>query len=83
MKRTAGLALVLASTLALVACSSDADDPPRFQEATPSLTDELARLTGARCASGKYCYRTQGTFKSFAETGPDGRAVCHDEPQAD
>ena len=39
--------------------------------------------TGAQCASGKYCYRTQGTFKSFAETGPDGRAVCHDEPQAD
>lgn len=38
---------------------------------------------GAQCAFGKYCHLTKGTFKSFARTGPDGRAICFDEPQAD
>jgi len=38
---------------------------------------------GAQCGSAKYCYRTKGTFKSFAQTGPDGRALCFDEPQSE
>lgn len=38
---------------------------------------------GAQCPSGKYCHLTKGTYKSFAKTGPDGRATCFDEPQAD
>ncbi len=38
---------------------------------------------GAQCVSGKYCHRTKGTFKSFAQTGTDGRAICFDEPQGD
>jgi len=38
---------------------------------------------GAQCASGKFCYRTTGSFDSKARLDENGAMKCFDEPQLD
>ncbi len=40
-------------------------------------------LSGYQCPTNKYCHRSTGSFSSLAQTGPDGRVICHDQPQTD